>query len=114
MAQVPPKKKKDDEDTSDKAVSRQSKLPSYTTAGQEQAKSVAAEEAANKAKDTEKLAPWLLHTPKSTLGLGDTAAVARMQREEGLSKADAEKKLKWQKDMKNKGVTAGQASRGAR
>jgi hypothetical protein len=56
------------------------------------------EEAAAKAKATEKYAPWLLHDSKSKLSLGDASTVQRMMRDDNITKEEAEKKLKWMRD----------------
>lgn len=117
MPWKPPEKKKDEKDEKkDEAAdpTMRASSSSATNLTREQrgsrTRAVSAEKAQDKLKTTEAVAPWLLHDPKSTLSLGDASTVARMQRDEGLSKAEAERKLKWQKDMKKTGVTAGQAA----
>jgi len=120
---VDPKKKKEEEEATKEEAKTKVIAPvvTMTRSGAQTPKEIAERRKAETAEKgqthlaaTEKFAPWLTHNAKSSLSLGDAAEVGRLQREEGMSKADAEKKVKWKKDMRASGITAGEASAAAR
>jgi hypothetical protein len=105
MASAVPPKKKDDKKAPSTSMSTTMNAPRVnTTAELETIAASKKEEASKDAEHMEVIAPWMLREPTSSLSLGDASAVQRIMREEKLPRAEAERKVRWQRDEKNKGL----------